>query len=234
MITLNQIKFFLAINPNEASKDTLLEGFIADSVSELNALTRRMLDFRQHVEISDGIGGITITLDNYPVSEVTLIEVLNGNNWVNIFNPPDNITDSAIVIKEYGFVKLLKSYLFPKGERNVRVTYKAGYKGADKWRAGVSYAVKDMARYNDSIYKCITAHTSGAEFDESKWDLDPAKAVPESLANAVLKLTAKQFYESPAGKNIFMKSSESITQKQTDYKDIDISAVVNNYRNTNI
>jgi hypothetical protein len=68
----------------------------------------------------------------------------------------------------------LKSYLFPKGEHNIRVTYSAGYKGADSWKTGVNYAVNDMVRFNEAVYKCITAHTSGSEFDPSKWELDPA------------------------------------------------------------
>ncbi|HEY3251259.1 MAG TPA: carbohydrate-binding protein [Ignavibacteria bacterium] len=233
MLTLIQIKSFLSISQSESSKDNLLKGFIADAVSELNSLCNRRLDWSEQTEILSGSGGTTLVLENYPVSKVSSIEILKGT-WENLFTPPDTFDTSAILLREIGIIKLLKSYLFPKGESNIRVSYGAGYKGADDWAPNVNYAIGDYSRYNDAIYKCITAHTSGTTFDSSKWEPDSAKAVPESLAKALKHLAAKQFYESPAGKNLFMKSSESISSKQTDFKDIDISAIVHSFRSTNV
>lgn len=234
MITLTQLKSFLSISLSETSKDALLEGFINDATSELNSLCSRKLDYMSHTEIINGTGGITLVLNNYPVSEVEKIEILNGDVWENLFVSPDTFSNSAILLKEVGIIKLLKSYTFPKGERNISVNYSAGYKWADEWKAGTAYEIDDSVRYNNSIYKCIEAHTSGIVFDDTKWVLDPAKAVPELLRKAVKYLAVKQFYESPAGKNLFMKTSESFGDKQTVYENINIDQVIHIYRNTNV
>jgi hypothetical protein len=234
MITLNQLKSFLSINLTETSLDKLLQSFIYNSVSELNALCARIFDHSTYTEIYSGSGGATIVLNYYPVTSVTKIEVFDGESWIDLFSPPDTISDSAILLKEIGIIKLLGSYEFPKGEQNIRVLYIGGYKFADTWEPGRHYSISDTARYNNIIYICNEDHTSVQVFDESKWDADPAKAVPESLAKAVLYLASKQFYESPAGKNIFMKTSEQTGDRQVNFKDIDIERIIHTYRNTNV
>jgi len=234
MITLNQIKNFLNISSDETSKDDLLKSFISNATGEINSLCSRRFDYSTHTEISSGTGGITLVLDNYPVSEVETVEILAGDEWENLFKGTDKFSTCAILLKEVGIIKLLKSYTFPKGERNVRILYSAGYKFADEWKPEVIYSIDDRVKFNKLIYKCIEEHTSGNEFDVTKWELDPAKPVPEALAKAVMYLAAKQFYESPAGKILFMKSSESYGNNQSNYKDIDISQIVHTHRNTNV
>jgi len=234
MITLTQIKQFLNISPDESSKDELLKNFISNAVSELNTLCSRTLEYSSQIEIISGTGGITLVLENYPAVSIDRIDVLLDDAWCNLFNLPDTFSDSAILLKEVGIIKLLKSYIFPKGELNIKVSYSSGYKCADDWKPGADYPVDELVKYNGSIYKCIEEHTSGEEFDELKWEIDPAKPVSEDIAKAVMYLAAKQFYLSPAGKNMFMKSSESYGDKQTDYNDIDISHIVHTHRNTNI
>lgn len=233
MITLTQLKHFLSISLSDTSKDEQLNGFIRDAISELNSLTSRRLDYALQTEILDGTGGVTIVLNNYPVTEVEKIEFLCDANWEDLFTAPDDFSNSAVLLKEVGIIKLLKSYVFPKDERNIKVTYSAGYKWAEEWKAETAYSVDEMVRYSNVIYTCKEAHTSGTSFDETKWDTDSAKAVPELLARAVKYLAAKQFYESPAGKNLFMKLSESRGDKQTVYEDIKIDNIINIYRNTN-
>jgi hypothetical protein len=234
MITLNQLKSFLSISLTETSLDILLKSFIDSSISELNTLCARIFDHSSYTEIYSGSGGTTLVLNNYPVTTVTKIEFYDGESWIDIFRSPDTISDSALLLKEVGIIKLLRYYEFPKGEQNIRVLYAAGYKYADGWEPGRHYSISDTARYNNIIYTCNEDHTSVPLFDESKWDADPAKAVPESLAKAVMYIAAKQFYESPAGKNIFMKSSEQTGDRQVNFKDIDIERIIHTYRNTNV
>jgi len=234
MITLNQLKSFLSISITETSKDFLLTGFIKTAASEINTLCSRIFDHNVYTEIYSGAGGTALVLNNYPVTSVNKAEIYDGESWTDLFNPPDSFSSCALLLKEIGIIKLLRSYTFPKGEQNIRVVYNAGYKFADVWEAGKHYSVSDTSRYNNNIYNCIEDHTSGTVFDETKWLADAAKAVPESLAKAVLHLAAKQFYESPAGKNLFMKSSEQTGDKQTNYKDIDIERIIHTYRNTNV
>jgi hypothetical protein len=54
------------------------------------------------------------------------------------------------------------------------------------------------------------------------------------LAGAVKYLAAKKFYESPAGKNLFLKKSESYGDRQNVYDNVNIDQVIHIYRNTNI
>lgn len=234
MITLKQLKSFLYISPDETSKDQLLAGFIKNAVSGMGSLCARNFEHSAYTEIYSGTGGTTLVLENYPVSAVSKLEAYNGESWEDVFTPPDTFTSCGLLLKEIGIIKLLRSYIFLKGEHNVRVTYSAGYKYADEWLPGQHYSSGNTARYNNIIYFCLEDHTSAAEFDETKWSADTAKAVPESLAQAVMYMAAKQFYESPSGRNLLMKSSEIAGDKQTNYKDIDIERVIHTFRNTNV
>ena len=40
---------------------------------------------------------------------------------------------------------------------------------SDKWVSGRAYKRGAFCIYNDQLYRCVTAHTSGASFDTSKW-----------------------------------------------------------------
>lgn len=44
-----------------------------------------------------------------------------------------------------------------------------GASGISNWQANKSYAVNDVVIYNNQIYQCNTAHTSGTNFDSTKW-----------------------------------------------------------------
>ena len=200
----------------------------------MNAFCARSFEHSGYTEICSGTGGTTLVLENYPASAVSKVEIFKGESWDDIFTPPDTFSGCALLLKEVGIIKLMRSYEFPKGEQNIRVTYSAGYKFADEWEPNRHFSAGNTARYNNIIYTCTEDHTSVTVFDETKWEADPAKAVPESLAKAILHLSAKQFYESPAGKNLFMKSSENISDKQTNYKDIDIERIIHTFRNMNV
>ena len=42
--------------------------------------------------------------------------------------------------------------------------------GLDPWKANEPYTTANVVIYNNKIYKCNTAHTSGTTFDPTKWD----------------------------------------------------------------
>lgn len=44
-----------------------------------------------------------------------------------------------------------------------------GASGISNWQANKSYAVNDVVIYSNQIYQCNTAHTSGTNFDSTKW-----------------------------------------------------------------
>src|SRR5512138_2228974 len=152
MITLHQLKSFLSISTIDGTYDAMLQSFINDAVSELDALCSRQFEHCEHTDITNGSGGITLILSSYPVSDVTSIEVLIDDEWKNIFTDRDDITNSAIVLKELGIIKLLRSYIFPKGEMNIKVVYSAGYKYADDWQPNTHYSANELVRYNGIIY----------------------------------------------------------------------------------
>lgn len=47
----------------------------------------------------------------------------------------------------------------------------SGFAARGPWAPSTAYHVNDSVTYNGSSYWCVTAHTSGATFDPSKWQL---------------------------------------------------------------
>lgn len=236
MLTLNKLKSFLAIAPDNISKDDLLNACISAAVDELNGLVNRRLDFSVHTECISGSGTKFAYLKNYPVTKVTSIKIINGADEEYIIKPPDTISDSLMIF-DGGIIFLRKQYVFTCGDMNILAEYESGYDTAEPWQPEFQYLSGDKVFYLNGIYVCKTGHTSAREFESDYWVLTTAVPAPTDLQKAVEYLAARIFYDSPAGKNMFAHRSESTAGAaagNTVYKDIDIERIVNSYRKANI
>lgn len=219
MLTLTKFKAFLDIPPERTEKDSLLQEFIDDAIGEADRIANRTLEFSEHTIYLDGSGSNILELTEAPVQEVTELKYWNGEDYTDLLDAGDTLED----IVEYtgGFsVCLKKNYLFCKGVLNIMVTFTSGYKWADDWKTNTAYLVDNLAVYNGNLYKCLTVHTSTGVFDNTKWEIEPALSTPADLEKAIKYNAAIMFYESPAGKNLFAKSSENLggaSSKGTNY-----------------
>lgn len=145
MITLNEFTYYLGItypDPMPEELKSLLRQCILASVEEMNKFTNRYLAIlnpdtlqmltESRTEYYDGNGNTDLYLNTYPVilieDDSEVIKYLKDDNtgWENLIIPPDTISNT-VVIMENGRIKLLKNYTFPKGIKNIMITYEAGY-----------------------------------------------------------------------------------------------------------
>jgi len=243
MITLNQLKQFLKIDLAAASQDTLLADFRSRAISEFNTMCNRSFEYGTCIEDIIGNGNDSVYLPNYPVHSITAIEVYNKNGdytYVTLFDGSDTAANSTVINSEIGELIVTKGYAFTSDQK-IKVTYTAGYVSGDDWITNHGYVSNDYVRFNNRVYKCKTSHTSGTFTDDlnaGKWELALETLAPEDIQNAVLYLAAKFYYESPAGKNYFMKQTDTRTKpdvtETTNLKEIDLAEIANAHRNINI
>ena len=71
-------------------------------------------------------------LNNHPVidfgedRENSLMFLENNREWKSILRSPDTIEDSVLTLT-FGKLVLLKNYVFPTGNKNIKITYLSGY-----------------------------------------------------------------------------------------------------------
>jgi hypothetical protein len=226
MLTLAKFKAFLEIDAANTSKDDVLQSFIDDAIGEANRATDRKLQYQSHQVYLDGYGDNTLNLPQRPIVSVTSIKYYDGNEYTDL---------GATVIITGGYQIMLTDKIFPCGKKNILIEFNAGYLWADEWIISHAYVIGDKVIYNNNLYICNT-NNNDAVFTIAKWDLAPAEIVPADLEKAIKYMAAAEWYESPAGKEWFMKASENVgSQVNTSWvkKDIDVSAVLNSYRNKN-
>jgi hypothetical protein len=236
MLTLTEFKRFLAIDLTNTSKDDLLQDCICSAVKEMGALTNRRLEDGQSEETLDGNGSVFAYLNQYPVTEITKLQVRSNDGFSDIIKEPDTIRDIVLLLSA-GKICLLKNYIFPEGESNILIAYRAGYMTADDWSENTKYKIGAIVRYQNLFYRCIQQHESGGEFNPEYWEALNSEAVSADLKKAVKYLAAKTFYDSPEGKNLLMKKSESsggAFSKSVVYENLEIEHIINRYKKPNV
>jgi hypothetical protein len=202
MLTLAQIKVFLAITGT--ADDAILNACIADAKGEADRATNRKLAYAERTVYLQGNGSNSLQLGQWPIAAVTTLQYFDGTNWIDIVVSPDTITDSILILNA-GRIEFIKPYWFPCSR--IKVVFNAGYLWGDAWAATTTYAVDDYVIYNNTLYKCITAHTSGATFTAANFEAQTVEAVPADLEKAIKYNAAVIYYDSPAGQGWFMKGS---------------------------
>lgn len=236
MLTLTEFKRFLAIDITNTSKDDLLQDCISSAVKEMEALTNRRLDDCDLEETFDGKGSVFAYLSQYPVTEITKLQVSSNDGFTDLIKAPDTISDTVLLLNA-GKICLLKNYVFPECESSILAAYRAGYMTADDWTENTKYKVGVVVRYQNLFYRCIQQHESGDAFKPEYWEALNSEAVPADLKKAVKYLAARTFYDSPEGKNLLMKKSESTggaISKSVVYENLEIEHIINRYKKPNV
>ena len=124
LVTYEDITQFLETDETE---EGLLNLLSFNATTELENYTHRILAQREISEFHNGHNQNTLELRQYPVQEITSIKVWRTNP----------IPDYIPIAKEiYNYdpnpegpvqIRLLIHFSFPRGDRNIKVTYTAGY-----------------------------------------------------------------------------------------------------------
>lgn len=209
MLTITKLKRFLNVESSDTSTDDLLQDCIYGAIAEMDSLTNRILEFRSHiVYLSNEQCCNKLILPEGPISAITSVKHLSDAAYTNILNDPDTCSDSLIF--DYRTIQFIKNYSFPIGMRKLLIEYDAGYQVADEWKDTKAYVIGNLVIYNNNIYKCKENHVSAVTFDIAKWNELDVPQVPADLEKAIKYIAAREFYESPAGNDLFMKASMNI------------------------
>lgn len=122
LCTIAQCKLYLDIASGDTSQDARLEQLINVSSSMVENYLDRKLIWQQYVELHDGRVNDRLLLKEWPAQKPS--EIRSDTLWSfdnTTIMPPENyeIDQETTVV--------LKGYYFPRGNRNIKVTYYAGY-----------------------------------------------------------------------------------------------------------
>lgn len=122
LTTLAMMKTYLGIGVSDTSQDTLIEYFINVTSDAIERYTQRKLKQVSITEYQDGRNQDRLLLKEWPASKPSA--VYSDSNWT--FDSTTLIDSASYdVTNETDLV--LNSGVFPKGKRNIKVVYTAGY-----------------------------------------------------------------------------------------------------------
>lgn len=119
IITIDEIKTYAAITTN--NQDALLKSLIPSCLAAIGSFCNRVFANRTVTEYRDGNGSNRMQLANYPVTSFTTLSI-DGRNI------PASVNGGAGYIVYPGTRRImLNGYSFSQGNRNVILTFKAGF-----------------------------------------------------------------------------------------------------------
>lgn len=119
----------------------------------------------------------------------------SSTSWnVVVFEDGGTVADSGIKVSDIAKKSEISSTISSSVEASTDEIWNAVMGAsadaayvAKSWSAGTSYSEGDYCRAGDVGYVCVSAHTSGYQFDESKWKValtaDGRKAIDVMLAS---------------------------------------------------
>ncbi|MEE9200657.1 MAG: head-tail connector protein [Candidatus Brocadiales bacterium] len=114
LTTVANVKEYLGVSGT--SDDALLSRLVDWSTDLIHSYCRRVFTEASYDEYYDGDGTEGLLVNQFPVSTVTLLEV----------DGVQKDTSSYLLYGQLGLIKV-KSGKFPRGKKNLRVQYSAGY-----------------------------------------------------------------------------------------------------------
>lgn len=85
------------------------------------------------------------------------------------------------------------------------------------WQPSIEYQVDDFCVYDNSLFKCIEAHTSGAVFDASKWQLIAGWSSKRQLFDIETSTDTIELSESVPNKDVLIINIGGVLQQSQNY-----------------
>jgi hypothetical protein len=229
MITLAELKYYLGITGSD--KDALLQGFITAAMSEMSGICYRNFIRDQYTEtIPCCLALDRIYLKTAPIVSVQSLKYYDGTTYSDlILSDIDTLEDSIEIFPNY--ILLRKGYT--SFGYDLKVEYTGGYKfiqGTGKLKVLSSVDAEiilggdttnitegdyitfegerlQVASVTDSTH-FVFVSPSSKDYTSVNYNISN---VPEDLRQYCKELSTKLFYESPAGKDILLKTNESLS-----------------------
>lgn len=122
LTTLAAAKDFLEIPTADTSQDAKVERFINAASSAIENYCSRKFKSQTFTEYHDGRQSNSILLQQYPATKPTVVAI--DGTWA--FDSTSELNSNDYDVLENGWLTL-RSSVFPRGNRNIKVTYVAGY-----------------------------------------------------------------------------------------------------------
>lgn len=121
LISLAEAKSHLNIPVADTSQDTRVEDFIDAASQHIETATQRIIYQKTHTHYFDGKNQSRILLREYPASKPTSVNV----DYCWTFGPDTEI--ASTMFDQDNDIFVIHKNVFPLGNRNVKITYVAGY-----------------------------------------------------------------------------------------------------------
>lgn len=129
LVSLVDVKLYLHIDTLDTIEDTFLDRLIDMSTGQIERYCRRKLKLRILTETYDGTGSPHLILREFPIISVAQVNI----DPLQDFAPATDITLTNVVISaeegriSVGVVGAGRGAHFPRGTKNVKVVYDAGF-----------------------------------------------------------------------------------------------------------
>lgn len=123
LCTLAQCKSYLDIPSGETAQDARLEQFINSASSMIENYLDRQLIYQTHIERHDGRNNDMLLLKQWPAEKPT--EIASDFGWDF---EASSVIESQYYEMDQEVMVVFKNMHLPRGNRNIKVTYNAGYK----------------------------------------------------------------------------------------------------------
>jgi uncharacterized phiE125 gp8 family phage protein len=122
LTSLSAAKDYLEIPSANTAQDARIERFINAASQLIEKFTSRKLKAQSYTEHHDGRRSNALLLREWPAQKPSVVCI--DSTWA--FNSADNLDPSEYDVIDDGWL-MLRSGTFPRGTRNVRITYTAGF-----------------------------------------------------------------------------------------------------------
>lgn len=160
LITLAEAKTHIGIEPLVTTYDARIEGIINAASALIENYTKRKLTTNSYTEYFDGAGANKILLHQWPVTAITAVYIDADSNFD---------AGSQISVDDYDLERdimvIYHDRTFPRGYRNIRVDYTAGYgeAAADNIPHDLRWACSELVAwfYNSTSNKRVGILSKG-------------------------------------------------------------------------
>lgn len=184
LITLDEAKIFLSLALDYNKEDALIQDLINGVSESVVKYMGRDLISTAHTELRDGNGRNTMWLLNWPIIDST---VSGTDPVLYIDDDGDDTWDLASTTysitlkwdKTTGEVWLKDKDVFPKGRRNLKFVYTAGYSANTAIPADIKLAVKKLVGiYREEMsggklgVRSVSIANEATTYDFGTWPAD--------------------------------------------------------------
>lgn len=180
LATRDEVKTYLGISGS--SEDALIDQLLAGTDAWIKRYLGRDIEAANYIEQVDGSGAPIQILKQYPIISVTSVY----DDTARAFGSDTLLVENTdfLVYKEEGYLEIIDGGDFVEGQKNVKVSYRAGYETADipkdLKQAEIELVANEYRRKETEGVKAMTVGAFSVSYDSTETMPSEIKAVLDS------------------------------------------------------